>query len=75
MSAKTITTTTTASLNCTATSYRLRYAIVLSTVRDDGQPWGWREERQLWGAHLLTMSNTSLAEIVGTMPRPPSAKN
>jgi hypothetical protein len=36
---------------------------------------GWREERQLWGAHLLTMSNTSLAEIVGTMPRPRSAKN
>src|SRR5438045_8425206 len=29
----------------------------LSTVRDDGQPWGWREERRLWGAHLLTVEH------------------
>src|SRR5438270_7536707 len=36
MNAKTITTTTTASINFTAVSYRLPYAIVLSMVRDDG---------------------------------------
>jgi hypothetical protein len=47
--------------NCTAIADTLREAIVLSTIRDDGQPWGRREERRPWGVHLLTISNTSLA--------------